>query len=463
MDEFLCGIGQVRSCLNIEELEISLSPYQSSPDKEELDNLQHGETDSAELQHFDNDPEHAFKHLHSICISSIGLITVELKLVSYLLAFSPSLMRLSFTCKSCLKATAKSLLYIQMLQFKKASPKAEILVFDYKFAKTVLANDDYNAYKWSSIISNILLLHEGSIIEFSLTIPCSISSLYPDISPGISLVSSKGVKTLSIMNEDEPLITLPSQLFFCARLEDLTLLYYGSSSLFYGNLLSLDLCDVLFEDVTFRDFMACCPVLETLRVTGCHIRDPINLTFIGAYECISFKNAPSLLSLLVYLVVDLKIIEGAVDMIKFLVGSCKLQRLCLFSEACEVLANSGISTILPTTFKQLKILKLSIAEDHMDGFLCGFGIVRSCLNIEELEIRLCMYQRSPSKEELNNFEHGETDSLELEHFDNDPECAFNHLCKIYIRRMGLVSVELKLICLLSLHCSCDCYSLANLT
>lgn len=204
-----------------------------------------------------------------------------------------------------------------------------------------------------------------------------------------------------------------------------------------------------------------------------------NLTFHGAYECISLKTAPSLLSLSLYLVVDLGIIKGAVDMIKFLVSSCKRQRLCLFSDSCEVFANSGISTILPTTFKQLKILKLSIAEDDMDWVFCGFGIVPSCLNIEELEITLSMYQRRPSKEELNNLigavlhpwyftsrnkeglsgalylvdiihnymkvKHGETDSAELQHFDNYPEYAFKHLRSIYISSIGPITVELKLV------------------
>lgn len=330
------------------------------------------------------------------------------------------------------------------------------LIFDYEFAKTVLANGDYNAYKWSRIITNILLLHEGSIIEFSLTFPCSISALYPDFSSWISLVSSKGVKTLTLFNEGGPLITVPSQLFFCAGLEDLALWEFTIDHLpcFTGfrNLLDLDLCDVVFEDVIFRDFMACFPVLEILTLTCCRILDPVvidlpnlkNRTFNGAYECISFKNAPNLLSLSLYSVVDEGIIKGAVEMIKFLVSSCKLQRLCICPGFCEVLANSGISTILPTTFKQLKILKLSIDKDRMNGFLCGFGIVRSCLNIEELEITFPVYQRSPSKEELNNL-HGETDSAELQHFNNEPESAFKHLRSIYISCIGPITVELKLV------------------
>ena len=83
--------------------------------------------------------------------------------------------------------------------------------------------------------------------------------------------------------------------------------------------------------------MACCLVLETLTLICC-VHDPIviempnlkNLTIEGAYECIIFKNASSPISLSLDLGNDLEIIEGAVDMIKFLVSSCKPRRLPLF-------------------------------------------------------------------------------------------------------------------------------------
>ncbi|KAJ8419994.1 hypothetical protein Cgig2_024263 [Carnegiea gigantea] len=112
------------------------------------------------------------------------------------------------------------------------------LVFDWKFAYVLKNNaadeeDELDAYKWSSITSNMLLLHEGSMIKFSLTIP-----------PWTSHVSKNGVKSLTLLNHNTEFpFRLPSYLFSRVPLEHLSLLScsIGHFPYFTGlrNLLSL--------------------------------------------------------------------------------------------------------------------------------------------------------------------------------------------------------------------------------
>jgi len=74
-----------------------------------------------------DEPDYMLNHLRSIHIRNIRGLALEMKLISYLLAFSPSLERLSFTCYPALKARTQLQFYRQMLQFRRASPKAEVL------------------------------------------------------------------------------------------------------------------------------------------------------------------------------------------------------------------------------------------------------------------------------------------------------------------------------------------------
>lgn len=75
----------------------------------------------------DNDPKHAFYHLRSIYIGIYRGLTVERKLISYLLHLSPSLERLSYTCHRELETDAKSQLCRELMQLSRASLNVEVV------------------------------------------------------------------------------------------------------------------------------------------------------------------------------------------------------------------------------------------------------------------------------------------------------------------------------------------------
>lgn len=327
------------------------------------------------------------------------------------------------------------------------------LIFDDEFADPI-QDMDYDSAdgKWSSVISNILLHHEGPIIEFSLTIPFQLSSSsHIDISPWISFVSRNGVKSLTLFNDnnDEPLFRLPTYFFSFVGLENLTLDHCNIGHLpslkGLRNLLSLTLYGVVFEAGIFQEFVACCPLLENLVLTCCSIHDPLiinmpnlkRLYVDGLFRSISFKNASSLLSVSLGLK-DVDTMEGAADMMRFLASSCILQQLCLYGHACKILANNGISRILPTTFKALKILNLCcIGINHMNEFLCAFGMIRSCLNMEKLEIWMRVFTDNLNMQELKALADSET--------NDDLGFRFTHLHSIFIRDIRGLPLEMNLI------------------
>lgn len=270
------------------------------------------------------------------------------------------------------------------------------LEFDNDFADTFINNNDevVDTHEWSSIISNILFHHEGPIKAFHLTVPDTDDTTDLVISSWILYVSRNGVTSFKLINGSmESLVELPSRLFSCMLLEDLSLVGCAISHLphitGFRKLLHLELVNVQFKGEMLREFVASSPLLETLILLGCSNDDHLtinlpalkNLELSGFFRSITFNNTSSLLSVSLFLLLEAPYtFEGAADMIQFLASSCKLQRLSI--SHFQILADGGISSILPTTFRNLKILNLSSIDiSSIHYFMCAIGMIRSCPNM----------------------------------------------------------------------------------
>ncbi|XP_017238148.1 F-box/FBD/LRR-repeat protein At1g13570-like isoform X1 [Daucus carota subsp. sativus] len=95
------------------------------------------------------------------------------------------------------------------------------LVFDDVFFQHLVSKKDKQASEVSLTISHILLVHSGSIWKFHLYIPKTLPLLHTDL--WIRNISNSGVKKLELFNKPPSAYKMPSYLFSCSELTDLTL------------------------------------------------------------------------------------------------------------------------------------------------------------------------------------------------------------------------------------------------
>nr|XP_017243233.1 PREDICTED: F-box/LRR-repeat protein At3g58980-like isoform X1 [Daucus carota subsp. sativus] len=95
------------------------------------------------------------------------------------------------------------------------------LVFDDVFFSHLVSKKHKQASEISLTISHILLVHSGHILKFHLNIPKTLPLLYTD--SWIRNISNSGVKKLELFNKRPSAYKMPSYLFSCSELTDLTL------------------------------------------------------------------------------------------------------------------------------------------------------------------------------------------------------------------------------------------------
>nr|GEW87176.1 hypothetical protein [Tanacetum cinerariifolium] len=142
------------------------------------------------------------------------------------------------------------------------------LVFNEDFYEYLQEKEKEKDYK---TIINMFLTHlKGAITKFVLYIQEDNAVDVEDINKWVLFLSQKGIQEFTLKNMDETPLEFPAHLFSCLQLKHLKLFncHICPESSFHGfpGLLSLCLSEVVFGSYTCGEFIACCPLLEILKL-----------------------------------------------------------------------------------------------------------------------------------------------------------------------------------------------------
>ncbi|KAK3031792.1 hypothetical protein RJ639_036944 [Escallonia herrerae] len=248
-------------------------------------------------------------------------------------------------------------------------------VFDRQFFDFL--NSRNSECKSARVLNEVLLIHNGPILKFVLSIPDIRSQKKDDISQWIGLLSRKGVKELTVEN----LVALhrrPTHHFSCLQLTHLKL----CSCKFY--------MPVIFSS----GFQS----LETLVIESSTFIDEFNIdspslkhfSLGGELYYIRIANAPNLRTLSMSFSSTLGGFPDfwSSNMIEVLGRLPKLEKLYLGDSLCEYLAMRVPIWRLPAAFGCLKDITLADVDicnlrDEVPSLLC---IIRSSPYLQNLEI-----------------------------------------------------------------------------
>nr|XP_043626621.1 F-box/FBD/LRR-repeat protein At1g13570-like [Erigeron canadensis] len=235
-----------------------------------------------------------------------------------------------------------------------------------------------------------LLLHLKQVTNFVLTITSDIKLDDADMYHWVMLLSRiRGFKELTLINFCETPLKLPSYLFSCLDLKHLELYHcvLSPSPYFRGfpKLLILGLHDVTIPDHTYGEFIAQCPLLETLQIWN---NNPVGE--VKLVEIAKLKNL-KVLRLSLCLLQDMTMVRLS-TVFQHLSLLPKLQELYLRFENCEFLPEDVAQTAVFSAFPFLKSLRLYHMDFSSVSMLsCAFGMIFGCTNLQNLDIR-AMYK-----------------------------------------------------------------------
>ncbi|XP_059648643.1 F-box/FBD/LRR-repeat protein At1g13570-like [Cornus florida] len=273
------------------------------------------------------------------------------------------------------------------------------LVFDDTLVKDSMENDDPLLHsKLFKIIFQVLLLHNGPIVKFTLSI--SALKICSEIHPLMVFLSKNGIRELAIDICDLNGYRFPSSLFSC---EELRQLYLSNCSFDppltfkgFSRITSLEFILVDFGDGVLEKLVSSCPLLERLKLEGPMYYDNLeidapNLKFLSSnarFKYIHFQNAPLLAVVLITSDDDEE--DGkAYQMIDVFGCLPVIETLQLGRRFLKFLTVGGVPERLLFTLDHLKVLQLDevycreIAE--VSFVLC---LIKSAPNLKKLEIEM---------------------------------------------------------------------------
>jgi hypothetical protein len=178
------------------------------------------------------------------------------------------------------------------------------LVFDYSFCTDSPRNQAMRKELFMNIYQ-VLLLHDGPIQKFTLSIPGLENC--PEINHLISFLSKNDIQDFTLCSWNE-CHKLSSFLFSCLQLRHLHLHYclFHPPTTFRGfsSLVCLVFLEVDIAVNIFKNFIPKCPLLECLRLQNCTNTENLDidapnlklLYFEGLFMSLRFKNTPVLAS-----------------------------------------------------------------------------------------------------------------------------------------------------------------------
>ncbi|GMP83048.1 hypothetical protein CsSME_00037113 [Camellia sinensis var. sinensis] len=314
------------------------------------------------------------------------------------------------------------------------------LVLDKRFFADIIRNNPLYAYTFVSIISNILLLHSGPILKFSLYIPNIHCDWDLHVTQWLLFLSRNGIKELILDNRNVKSYKLPSYVFSCPELTHLKLrnCVFKPPEVFGGfrNLISLHFEKMAFSANIFGALVPSVPLLETLNFSGCtgiehfNIHSPKLKTFFAAdsrdVKSISFQSTPNLTMISIVLgkkaenpgqgsTINLnKFLDNLPRILKicfdgfflkvsicyqffYLVHRMEICRSCLIflPFASKLLAAGPVPWVLSIPFNQLKHLVFTkIRFDNLDQMSCVLCLLRSSPNLKKLRMTVRLLKQT---------------------------------------------------------------------
>ncbi|XP_006355223.1 F-box/FBD/LRR-repeat protein At1g13570-like [Solanum tuberosum] len=223
------------------------------------------------------------------------------------------------------------------------------LEFDYQFFVTYACNQA------TAIIYQVLLLHKGPILKFSLG--GSNLTIYPDIDHWILFLSKKNVQEFTLCgNSLNNRYHLPSHFFTFHHLRHLKVdrCSFHPPPGFKGfeKLINLDLHFATFDPAILGNLIFRCPLLERLTLRWCTNFDTLEIDapnlkcfdFRGNSKSICFKNAPMLEKLIVHLNSRVSMVASPVcsNITKFFCHMPCLMQLDISGHLLEYLTMGGL-------------------------------------------------------------------------------------------------------------------------
>ncbi|CAN0876726.1 F-box/FBD/LRR-repeat protein At1g13570 [Linum grandiflorum] len=256
-------------------------------------------------------------------------------------------------------------------------------------------------------IYKILLLHEGPIIKFVLSIPGLM--LCDEIDPIIRYVSKKGVQHILLIFVEEGVpseIEISSSLFYAVQLNRLEL--HGGKFLTpswfggFSRLKVMHLETVILSDDFFEKFIPMCSLLEDLRLIYCEIYFEQGLVapclkvfvFVGyLHDILMFKYTPLLAVLSIQLTGASCITwkEEGPDMVALFASLPALQQLYVNLNFLEYLvASDHVPHKLPTVLSHLRLLSIHEECCYMKELETKviFCLLKSSLRLHRLTISM---------------------------------------------------------------------------
>lgn len=261
------------------------------------------------------------------------------------------------------------------------------LVFDETMCQVSVNNELLARYKLISIIYQVLLLHRGPLLKFSLSHPVLESC--PEIDNFIMFLSKSRVEEFNLNILKGEKYKMPSSFFSCRELTHLNV----SSCVFtpppdfkgFRRLTSLKFVNVVLATDLFKSFVSTCAQLEKLTLINpsrfhCLGISAPNLKYLhleGTREQIVIDESEE----------DIHLKEGEkCRLAKFFRGLPALTQLITNFVLLEKFAADGVPKKLPTSIN-LKILKLSeISLDALGEMSILFSLIGSSPSIQRIEI-----------------------------------------------------------------------------
>ncbi|KAJ6815772.1 F-box/FBD/LRR-repeat protein-like [Iris pallida] len=319
------------------------------------------------------------------------------------------------------------------------------LVFD---KETFPCSEDQQQNEYDSkvarIIDQVLLLHQGTINRFKLSVDLTS---YPDIDRWIRYLSRHGVAELILEIWKDSPYRLPSSFFSWKGITNLKLhrcIFHPPSSFNgFNRLTVLDLQAVTSTDEELGRLLSLCPSLRKLRLkdvdcTTLRIsnQELVDLSIEGKQIQLYLESTPHLAVASIVFSSrsdDQMLDDGMVPNIVNLLGNLpSIERLALLDYTLEVLSIGDVPVSLPVLFP-LKHLNININFGDVEELLAAFCILRSSLVLEKLDI-VVVYMI--------------VDGMPSEDFWQAQEefnCNFTHLQTVEMTGISGTTAELKFI------------------
>ncbi|KAG5521285.1 hypothetical protein RHGRI_033740 [Rhododendron griersonianum] len=272
-------------------------------------------------------------------------------------------------------------------------PKRPQLVFDEMFYRDLHRTTHA---KLLMIIYQVLLLHCGPIIKFTL----SLSGLEScsEIDQLILFVSSNDIQDFTLCIWKGGLFKLPSSLYLCSQLKHLNLrscmLKPPPGFEGFTRLLSLHLHEVVIADDVLSSLISICPLLEdltlysstgfdSLEVVGPNLK---SIRFEAHVRSICFTNTSHLENVSIYLTGEGNELEISSSVV-LLDSVPEIEFLELDFCYVKGIAACGVPKRLPTTLNNLKYIMLyDICFGQRDVVSVLICLICSSPNLEEITI-----------------------------------------------------------------------------